>query len=640
MFKAVAASPGRPPGRSLPGAYAAPIVRLAVLIASAVAIAGVLCHPAASAQTAADVESRDALIAEQEALLNVYRCMFGVDTGIVPGGCSGGVPAVPVAGPDRFPGAPSAAEIARRDRLVADQEALLNVYRCMFGVDTQVVPGGCVAGRPFPAFTSAPPPGVPAFAAVDAGGQHTCAIRSGAADGPSNAVCWGNPSTRQVFPPAGRYDQIASGGLHSCAIRVDRTVACWGWPASGRADAPGGQFAGIAAGANHSCGIRADRSIACWGSNRHGQTDAPGGRYASVTAGSDHSCAIRDDQTVVCWGSSEFGQTDAPAGRFREVSARGLHSCAIGHDWTVDCWGFNGGGQADPPDGQFARIATGLEHTCAIRADWAVDCWGFDSDGQAAPPQGRFAAITAAAYHTCAIRTDRTVECWGRNDHGQAEVSLGSALIPIQAVYAVPSNAEPVPGREQAIAHDVSVAQRWFRSQTGGKHPIFRRDGTAISVQTLGLPAAALVHAPAAPGLYREIRRQLGAAPNSPLLVFIEGEMGDRGTCGWSSFSRVAVVPIGNCLIAPQSGSAWPGGSSYVIAHELAHLLGAAEPCAPNYDPRSPSHVTDSRSDLLFAGPESRDWANLVLDYGNDDYYLHGRDDCWDIARNPLLAGE
>ena len=39
-------------------------------------------------------------------------------------------------------------DIEARDKLIADQEALLNTYRCMFSVDTQVVPGGCLKGPP------------------------------------------------------------------------------------------------------------------------------------------------------------------------------------------------------------------------------------------------------------------------------------------------------------------------------------------------------------------------------------------------------------------------------------------------------------------------------------------------------------
>ena len=52
-----------------------------------VVLATATLAPAATAQTVQDVESRDSLIANQENLLNTYRCLFGVDTGVVPGGC-------------------------------------------------------------------------------------------------------------------------------------------------------------------------------------------------------------------------------------------------------------------------------------------------------------------------------------------------------------------------------------------------------------------------------------------------------------------------------------------------------------------------------------------------------------------------
>ena len=35
-----------------------------------------------------------------------------------------------------------------RDTLIVAQESLLNVYRCRFNVDTQVVPNGCIQGNP------------------------------------------------------------------------------------------------------------------------------------------------------------------------------------------------------------------------------------------------------------------------------------------------------------------------------------------------------------------------------------------------------------------------------------------------------------------------------------------------------------
>lgn len=105
-------------------------------------LGAVLAAPA-SAVSADGVRQRDALIASQEALLNVYRCRFGIDTGLVPGGCFWGVPVRPAVSPPLFSGHTGATEVADRDVLIASQEALLNVYRCRFGVDTGLVPGGC-----------------------------------------------------------------------------------------------------------------------------------------------------------------------------------------------------------------------------------------------------------------------------------------------------------------------------------------------------------------------------------------------------------------------------------------------------------------------------------------------------------------
>ena len=96
------------------------------------------------AQTVGDVEARDRLIADQENLLNTYRCLFGVDSDVVPGGC----PDPDEVSPGIAPETPTQNDIDVRDVLIQNQEALLNVYRCRFDVDTEIVPGGCVGGKP------------------------------------------------------------------------------------------------------------------------------------------------------------------------------------------------------------------------------------------------------------------------------------------------------------------------------------------------------------------------------------------------------------------------------------------------------------------------------------------------------------
>ena len=82
--------------------------------------------------TREDIQLRDDLIAAQETLLNVYRCQFGLDIEVVPGGCTGGFPAQGFSRPAEFKGIPTSEDIAVRDRLVAAQETLLNTFRCRF----------------------------------------------------------------------------------------------------------------------------------------------------------------------------------------------------------------------------------------------------------------------------------------------------------------------------------------------------------------------------------------------------------------------------------------------------------------------------------------------------------------------------
>ena len=71
--------------------------RLGALVAGVLLAAGAGAAPAGGqvidardaqiARLQADVADRDALIQAQESLLNVYRCMFDIDTELVPGGC-------------------------------------------------------------------------------------------------------------------------------------------------------------------------------------------------------------------------------------------------------------------------------------------------------------------------------------------------------------------------------------------------------------------------------------------------------------------------------------------------------------------------------------------------------------------------
>ncbi len=133
---------------------------IATVIAAACLLVPVLAHTGAHAQTPPekqptreDIAVRDNLIADQETLLNIYRCQFNIDTHAVIGGCTDGQPTLGRTQPGPFESSPTRQDIEVRDNLIADLEWLLNAYRCQFNIDIEIVPDGCDA----PSTQSEPP---------------------------------------------------------------------------------------------------------------------------------------------------------------------------------------------------------------------------------------------------------------------------------------------------------------------------------------------------------------------------------------------------------------------------------------------------------------------------------------------------
>lgn len=71
------------------------------------------------------------------------------------------------------------------------------------------------------------------------------------------------------------------------------------------------------------------------------------------------------------------------------------------------------------------------------------------------------------------------------------------------------------------------------------------------------------------------------------------------------------------------------------MIHELFHLLGAVPNCAPNQG--RGNHAIDHELDVMTSGSPRPQWEWTHIDWGNDDYYGHGREDCVDIALSPYF---
>ena len=393
---------------------------------------------AATWSAAAAVGERDRLVDVQEALLNVYRCWFGVDVEAVPGGCLGGAPAIAAAGPAVWvlgeSGLTAHEDIELRDRLIAAQEALLNLYRCRFGVDVEVVPGGCglaAAGGPVsggPVFEGAgwyPDPtcryderwwhGSPGRGGWDIRarwrgsepvedsyvGYLSGSERVGL-PGPGSAPACAAAGPAESLPAGQRLASLSVGGFQRCLLRVDGILTCRGGKDSRQRDFFGffpdgrpavltGRFQSVSAGERHSCAVRADGTALCWGQN-FGESstlppsvlDPPAGRYSAVSAGNSFSCGLRADRTIACWGEDTRGETAAPSGRFDAVSAGADHACGVRADQSVACWGNNEHGALDAPAGRFDAVSAGSGFSCGLRADHTIACWGSQATPQPA----------------------------------------------------------------------------------------------------------------------------------------------------------------------------------------------------------------------------------------------------------------
>jgi alpha-tubulin suppressor-like RCC1 family protein len=260
--------------------------------------------------------------------------------------------------------------------------------------------------------------------------------------------------------------EVATGGLHTCAMIETGRVRCWGNATTGAlgygstavigndeapntagdVGLPGGALA-VELGGLFSCGLFEDDQMRCWGAGNTGQTgyaattpigddellaDLPsimlGGTATQFESGGSHTCTRLDTGDVRCWGGNSQGQlgvgtttiigdTEHPAmGSTVDLGPDGAsfvaagvgHSCAVTNMNELFCWGDNARGQL------------GYGSTDDIGNDEdPVDAGPVDMDLPALPNDTTITGLALGREHTCALFSSGDVACWGRNGAGQ-----------------------------------------------------------------------------------------------------------------------------------------------------------------------------------------------------------------------------
>lgn len=311
-----------------------------------------------------------------------------------------------------------------------------------YAVPTAVVPTGVALGK--------------VVSSISAGGNHTCAIMSGA------AYCWGynstgqlgnNSTTAMVYPVAvqttamsATVTAVSAGYSHSCAV-ADGQVYCWGDGTYTELGNGGGQslvpvlaagtlssrtVTAVSAGSYTSCAT-GYTPAACWGRGTSGQvgngasvnkalpTDVLLNEAAcpdgSVRVGSD--CSLSEDTDYYFRLGYSIGTWTAPNSTWKKATtlARGSINPSLvsrtANSITVD-WPT----PAEPHD-SYAQYTLQRSLSSDGSNPTTVGVTGNQTltDASGVPTVG-FSKVVAGLDHSCGI-ADGQVYCWGRNNYGQ-----------------------------------------------------------------------------------------------------------------------------------------------------------------------------------------------------------------------------
>jgi hypothetical protein len=208
-------------------------------------------------------------------------------------------------------------------------------------------------------------------------------------------------------------------------------------------------------------------------------------------------------------------------------------------------------------------------------------------------------------------------------------------------IYAIPSDGqERFTTFASVMQTDWELIDSWWRGQDPVRAP--RSDlapfscGSQLDLTTVRLPqSSAELAAPETPFelVWDALDARGFSSRQTKYVVYYDGPVGNDKICGVG-----ATEPNGTGVAMLQVQSCAGIEGAQVVAHELAHAMGAVPDGAPNNcPPPDDGHTCDNDRDLLYPVTDGTPLVGLSLDPGRDDYYAHAG--AWpDLQDSPWLV--
>lgn len=211
-----------------------------------------------------------------------------------------------------------------------------------------------------------------------------------------------------------------------------------------------------------------------------------------------------------------------------------------------------------------------------------------------------------------------------------------------------------------AVELSVEAWNEWMASQTAGRRLRLDRVDGALDVTFVRLDRTDAEINTYAPFVRDHLEAELilkgFSEPNKIYQIYYDGGNAQTGTCGSAPLPPVLPGTVSAIYLnaVPSTGAPCntnslamsvdsPGYLEFASLHETIHALGFVPDCAPNLtdyhfagpNRAAPGHVSDSNTDLMYAGPLG--WNASVLDFNADDYFEADLADCLDLADSAFL---